>query len=269
MENPMRVIMVENSMSEIRRFQALFDTQPDVELVGSAGTEAGGLLLVERYYPDVVVLDFQLEDGDGLQFLIKLHQLDLPFQPYIVVITWTTERRTIQSLKDHGAGYVQFKSKNGYVENGPQMILDFLREMRPYFKEEQEGDAPAEERKPPAELEQEKRRELKEYMRRIGVASSGQTNLYVIEAIWEAYLSARQNRAFLDMENDIYPKLEKKLGVKRKALERGIRARIESVWDRVDPDTLQKEFTLYTDAECGKPALKEFISYYVDKLNGE
>lgn len=46
--------------------QALVEPQPDMELVGSAATEAEGLKLIAAQQPDVALVDLELPGGSGL-----------------------------------------------------------------------------------------------------------------------------------------------------------------------------------------------------------
>ncbi|PJJ61540.1 response regulator [Compostimonas suwonensis] len=47
-------------------FRALLDAEPDIEVVGEAGTGREVVALVDRERPDVVLMDIRMPDGDGL-----------------------------------------------------------------------------------------------------------------------------------------------------------------------------------------------------------
>ncbi len=47
-------------------FRSLLESEPDIEVVGEAGTGREAVALVSRERPDVVLMDIRMPDGDGL-----------------------------------------------------------------------------------------------------------------------------------------------------------------------------------------------------------
>jgi DNA-binding NarL/FixJ family response regulator len=47
-------------------FRSLLEAEPDLEVVGEAGTGAEAVALVAGTHPDVVLMDIRMPDGDGL-----------------------------------------------------------------------------------------------------------------------------------------------------------------------------------------------------------
>jgi DNA-binding NarL/FixJ family response regulator len=47
-------------------FRSLLESEPDIEVVGEAGTGTDAVALVTRERPDVVLMDIRMPDGDGL-----------------------------------------------------------------------------------------------------------------------------------------------------------------------------------------------------------
>jgi DNA-binding NarL/FixJ family response regulator len=47
-------------------FRSLLEAEPDLEVVGEAGTGAEAVALVTGTHPDVVLMDIRMPDGDGL-----------------------------------------------------------------------------------------------------------------------------------------------------------------------------------------------------------
>ena len=54
----------------------VFDLQPDMTVVGQAGSVAEALARFEELRPDVVVTDLQLGDGTGLDIVLTMHSGD-------------------------------------------------------------------------------------------------------------------------------------------------------------------------------------------------
>ena len=60
------VAIVEDHAMVAQGLAAAISVEPDLEVVGTAGTLEKGLALVHRHRPDVVLMDYRLPDGDGV-----------------------------------------------------------------------------------------------------------------------------------------------------------------------------------------------------------
>ena len=102
---PARVLIVDDHEVLAASLAQVLDHEPDLTLVGSAGTleKARGLLSTEA--PDVVLLDHRLPDGDGVEAIPGL--LALRPQASIVVLTATTTDHVLVAAIEGGAsGFV-------------------------------------------------------------------------------------------------------------------------------------------------------------------
>ncbi|PPF77901.1 DNA-binding response regulator [Subtercola sp. Z020] len=61
-----RVVIADDQQLIRAGFGALLSNEPDIEVVGEAGTGAEVVELVRRVRPDVVLMDIRMPDGDGL-----------------------------------------------------------------------------------------------------------------------------------------------------------------------------------------------------------
>ena len=254
-KEPMKIVLIEDNEYEVKQFLQYCASTTDVELLGHTGSKTIGLELVKSHAPDAVVLDIQLEEGNGLDFVYELHDLALLHSPFIIVTTNITNESTLQNLRDHGAGYVQLKTQPGYFEHGPEMVIGFLRKMRPYFVGVPRPTAAMEE----PEMKERMRDQLINELGKIGIAIGTKSQNYLVEAI---LLQTDQEDDFVDMDNVIYPELCKMMHTTKAALERSMRCRIEATWRIVDIDTLRQNYRQYVDPIKGKPLLREFIGYY-------
>lgn len=259
-EPVMKIVMIEDDLMEVQRFAEYFDTVEDMELVAAEDGAAAGLAAVEVNAPDAVILDLELKEGNGVQLLPKLKAL--PFNPYVLVTTWTTEPVTLRGVRANGSGHIQSKNMVGYAERGPEMVADFLREMRPFFlRTPVEQKAAADTILAP---EARRRKKVVEAMGRIGITPGTFSHNYLVDSI---LIAAKTEGCIVDLDNVIYPALMEQYHVTRISLEKAMRTRIESAWRHTDLETLQREFTQYVNPEKGKPELKEFIGYYANKFS--
>ena len=69
---PIRVGIVDDHAMVAESLRVLLGGQPDLEVVGIAGTVAGAIALVERFRPHVVLVDYRLPDGDGAAATVEI-----------------------------------------------------------------------------------------------------------------------------------------------------------------------------------------------------
>lgn len=255
---PMKIVMIEDDPYEVQRFAEYFSNVDDMELVAAMDGASNGLEAVVVNQPDAVILDLELKEGSGILLLPKLKSLFVV--PFVVVTTWTTDPTTLRNVRANGAGFVQPKSMVGYAENGPQMVAELLREMRPYLRETPVSVSALGAVVDPGEV---KRRKVAEALGRISISAGMLSQCYLVDSI---LFVSQQEGCVVDMDNCVYPFLIAKYHVTRTSLEKAMRGRIERAWNITDPETLQREFTQYVNPKKGKPELHEFIGYYASRL---
>ncbi len=65
-DQPIRVVLVDDQAMIRAGFKLLIDNQPDLEVVGEAETGSEAVELVRSLQPDVVLMDVQMPDMDGI-----------------------------------------------------------------------------------------------------------------------------------------------------------------------------------------------------------
>jgi DNA-binding NarL/FixJ family response regulator len=85
-QQPLRVLLVEDSALLVQRITELVDDLPNVTLVGTAGSEAEAVERLGDDDVDVVILDLQLHTGSGFGVLRAL-QARHRATPAVVVFT--------------------------------------------------------------------------------------------------------------------------------------------------------------------------------------
>ena len=255
----MKIVMIEDDPMEVARYIDYFETLEDMELVAAVDGATAGMAAVEANAPDAVILDLELNEGNGVQLLPKLKAL--PLNPYVIVTTWTSDPVTIRGVRANGSGHVMPKSLPGYDTEGPKMVASFLRELWPFFQRGPVEQKEAADRVLDPELRL--RRKIGEALGRIGIAPGTLSQRYLANSI---YMAATSGSGIVDLDNEIYPVLVERFHVTKASIEKAMRTRIESAWTHTDVETLQREFTQYVNPAKGKPEVKEFIGYYANKF---
>jgi DNA-binding NarL/FixJ family response regulator len=81
----LRVLLVEDSKVLTERLTEAIRQIPDVELIGTADTEAAAVASVKRDSVDVIILDLHLKQGTGFGVMRALATTQL--KPRIIVLT--------------------------------------------------------------------------------------------------------------------------------------------------------------------------------------
>jgi two-component system, OmpR family, response regulator len=85
--NNLKVAIVEDSVIIRRRLVELVEEIDGVEVVGEAATEQAAIELCLKTNPDAIILDMQLEIGNGLGVLKTMHYTTAQTKPLIIVLT--------------------------------------------------------------------------------------------------------------------------------------------------------------------------------------
>jgi DNA-binding NarL/FixJ family response regulator len=80
-----RVVLVDDQALVRGGFRSILDRQPDIEVVGEAGTGEDALAVCARLRPDVVCMDIRMPGMDGIEATRRLLQDERP--PRVLVLT--------------------------------------------------------------------------------------------------------------------------------------------------------------------------------------
>jgi len=122
-----RVLVVDDSVVIRRMVTDLLSADPDVEVVGVAANGKLALAKIEQLAPDLVTLDVEMPEMDGLETLVHLRKLR-PKLPVIMFST-LTERgasATLEALARGASDYVTKPANVGSVTQAQTQIRDEL-----------------------------------------------------------------------------------------------------------------------------------------------
>lgn len=84
---------------------AILSTQPDFVVVGEAGTGRAAVAQAVALRPDILLLDLELPDGDGLYVLEHL-AAQAPRPPVLVFTAFDSDERIIGAIQRGAQGYL-------------------------------------------------------------------------------------------------------------------------------------------------------------------
>ncbi|WP_026413062.1 response regulator [Actinomadura oligospora] len=100
-----RVFLVDDHEVVRRGVAALLSAEPDLEIVGEAGTAASAIARIPAVRPDVAVLDMRLPDGDGVTVCREVRSR-LPELACLMLTSFNDDQALMDAVMAGAAGYV-------------------------------------------------------------------------------------------------------------------------------------------------------------------
>ena len=100
-----RVFLLDDHEVVRRGVRELIETEPDLEVVGEAGTASEALARVPAVRPNVAVLDVRLPDGDGVAVCRELRS-QLPELQCLMLTSYADDEALFEAIMAGAAGYV-------------------------------------------------------------------------------------------------------------------------------------------------------------------
>ncbi|WP_326580714.1 response regulator transcription factor [Actinacidiphila glaucinigra] len=104
-QTPIRVFLVDDHEVVRRGVHDLLDAEPDIEVVGEAGTVDHALARGPALRPDVAILDVRLPDGDGIGICRELRSR-MPELACLMLTSFDDDDALLDAIMAGAAGYV-------------------------------------------------------------------------------------------------------------------------------------------------------------------
>ena len=108
MTEPIRVLLIDDSAFVRQAVQRMLSEHPQIRVVGAAGSGAEGLALARTLRPDVIILDVNLPDRNGLEVLEVI--MDMAPTSVLMLSTLTREGADV-TMRALELGAVDFVDK--------------------------------------------------------------------------------------------------------------------------------------------------------------
>jgi DNA-binding NarL/FixJ family response regulator len=136
-----RVLLVDDHELVRRGLQSILDRNPEIAVVGEAGSVQSGVAEAARLKPDVVVMDLRLPDGSGVEACRQI-RAENPDAQVLILTSHADEDALFAAVLAGAAGYVLKDLDPQGIQNGiltvgrggslldPQMATRVLERMR-------------------------------------------------------------------------------------------------------------------------------------------
>jgi len=104
-ETTIRILLADDHPVVRDGLAAMLSTQPDLEVVGEAGTGTEAVAQAARLHPDVVLMDLEMPALDGIEAIRLLRAAD-PTVQVVVLTAFDTDDRIVGALQAGAQGYL-------------------------------------------------------------------------------------------------------------------------------------------------------------------
>ncbi len=129
---PMKVLIVEDSATMRRMLGEVFQGDSSIKVVGTAANGKIGLTLVESLQPDLITLDVEMPEMDGLTMLTELRKTNrrLP----VIMVSTVTARGASATLEALSRGANDYVTKPSGQSNARDSIANLKAQLIPRVK---------------------------------------------------------------------------------------------------------------------------------------
>lgn len=258
-KKPMQLVLIEDDITTCREFMECAKKRTDIAFAGITGSSDTGLGYVRNKLPEAVILDLELNwgQGSGLDFLEHFTKTNLSVRPLVVVTTRNRSEVIQERLHEYGVAWIFNKKQKGYC---PDMVLNHLLTLRPYLNALSENANPRlKTLESPDELKNRITDRVYAELNAVGVSTRYKGRDLVAEAIIRLLtMDAPSESVFRDLAVIHKTHYNNVL--------RNIQSAIQNAWNSTDIETLEKYYTAPVRGTSGAPTPTEFIYYYTDKI---
>ena len=111
-DNMIRLLLVDDQLVVRRGLRLRFQLEPDMQVVGEASTGMEALTLAQTLSPDVVLMDIEMPDMDGIETTVALRTT--VSQIAVVILSIHVDMQTRERAQ--AAGAVAFVEKRGVTD---------------------------------------------------------------------------------------------------------------------------------------------------------
>lgn len=260
MDKKLTILLVEDEISVCNEFIKEIDMLEGITLIGITNSSEEAIRIVRDSLPDAIILDLELNkgQGNGLLMLRDLKNLPLEVIPYILITTNNTSAVTYDSARQLGADFIMSKHQNNY---SIKSTLDFLMMMKPIIQSRLPATSSVHATTEPSEIRKKRiLTRIKAELNNVGISPKAVGYTYLVDAIALVINKPVQNLCTIISKN--YHKTES-------SVERAMQNAIQKAWRTSDIEDLLKYYTARISSDKGVPTLTEFIYYYANKIRDE
>ncbi len=259
--NIMKILIVEDDQNECNKFKEYANKEPKVSIVATTNSETEALKLVKKHHPEGIILDLELNDGEGSGFdlLDELKTLSNTENLKIVVTTNVYSKSVYDYVHQNEVEFIYYKKQKGY---SVEKVINTLLRLKGFKNSESTLEIVNETTK--EDQEATIRKIINEELDEIGVSTHLQGRKYLEDSIYYV-ITNQDSQTRLSIVQYLIAKYKKASSTISKAMQNAILY----AWRVSSLDDISEIYTARINHETGVPTPTEFIYFYADKVKKE
>jgi len=104
--DPIGVVIADDRQMVREGFRAILDSQPDISVVGEAGTGAEAVRICQLLRPRVCLLDIRMPEMDGLEATRQLQNMGERAPAVVIVTTFDLDEYVFEAFRNGARGFI-------------------------------------------------------------------------------------------------------------------------------------------------------------------
>lgn len=260
MSDLIKMMLVEDDPMVCENYEMAVRHHSNLAIVYETGSEQQALGYLMAHAVDVVILDIELREGDGVSFLDTLSERNIE-KPFIAVVTNNSSTVMLRYIREHGADYIYQKNNISY---SPSKVLSIVEKICPYQRAMKEHREPLISDDALCERDDAVRRSyVEEELHKMGFKKKQVGFTYIVDAVM-IFLDASGTPPHLTSE--VYPMIAKMRNASKESVERSIRHAIEVTFREINEAQLSRYYPYQYDKKMGRPSNLDFLTGFTDSI---
>lgn len=255
---PMRILLVEDDINECRIYKNIIKNRTDVELISTTNSSIKAIEDFQIYKPDAVILDLELNDGEGsgFDFIEKIQKQCNTKLPKIVVTTNIHTNAVYDFCHRNNIDFIFYKKQKNYSQEN---IINTLLLLKDYNSNIEVSDIKLNEEP----LKDNILNKINKELDLIGIGTHLHGRKYLCDAIY--FIIQNDKNCKVSIVQYLVNKYKKS----NSTISRAMQNAILHAWRITPLDDLTTYYTARINYETGVPTPTELIYYYADKIKKE
>lgn len=260
MSDLIKIMLVEDDPIVCESYRIATIHRPNLAIVYETGSEQQALGYLQRHTVDVIILDIELKEGDGVSFLDTLCGREKE-KPFVTVVTNNSSAIMLGYMREHGADYIYQKNNISY---SPVKVLSVIEKICPYQKAMNARKKPLMVDHFRREKDDDVRRQyVEEELQKMGFQKKQVGFIYIVDAVM---ILMDYSGEMPHVTSDIYPLIAKQRNASKEGVERSIRHAIEVTFRNINATQLNYYYPYPYDKEKGRPSNRDFLTQFAQRI---
>lgn len=254
MTDVIKLMLVEDDREVCDSYRQALKNYQKMILCYETDSEQEALCYMKSHHADVIILDLELREGDGISFLDELKN-EGSHKPFVVVITNTISNIILNLVRQNGADYIYQKTNLSY---SPYKVLSIIEKAFPYKQiSDTQSEQQLAEKYTQERYDRLTRKYIMDYLQNLGFKPSVAGTRYLQELLFLVISGEKR----LDEVNirELYAATGAVCNNSGANVEKAIRVAIEGAWQTARFSALEKYYPFEYDEDKGKPTNRDFI----------